>query len=162
MRRSLFLAVLCGFGAFCAASFAADAPLRWDIETDRNSFTLTLRHKDPKAPLPFLAACEDRGDLKLTIGAPLDRVTKAGEPVTVTLEAGGKTASVSGAARFNTFTKAMELALETNADNPLFAVLATGKPVRIGGPAKTPVTWPAANADAVQLWVTDCRFRSEH
>ena len=56
----------------------------------------------------------------------------------------------------------MELALETNADNQLFAVLATGKPVRIGGPAKTPVTWPAANADAVQLWVTDCRFRSEH
>ena len=162
MRRALFLAALCAFAPVSTTGFAADAPLRWDIETDRNSFTLTLRHKDPKAPLPFLAACEAVGDLKLTIGAPLDLVKKPGGSVAVTLKAGGKSASVSGKAVFNQFTKAMELVVETNASHPLFSVLATGKPVQVGGPAKTPVTWPAADGDAVRLWVSDCTYRVEH
>ncbi|MCC2096573.1 MAG: hypothetical protein KDJ29_06755, partial [Hyphomicrobiales bacterium] len=74
-------------------ALAAEGDLRWDAETDRNSYTLVLRHKNPKAPLTFIAACESNGDLKLTIGAPLDLVKKAGDPVTIKLQAGDKSAS---------------------------------------------------------------------
>lgn len=164
MRRSshLFAALLVLACAGPAPVLAGEGDLRWDAETDRNSFTLVLRHKDPKAPLPFVAACEDNGDLKLTIGAPLDKVQKAGEPVTIKLDAGGKSASISGKAQFNEFTKAMELRLETNVDNPVFGLLETGKPVQLTRPATVPMTWPAIDPDKVKLWVTDCRFRSEH
>lgn len=150
--------LLCGI----SPTAAADAGLRWDIEMDRNSMTLTLRHKDPKAPLPFLAACEEGGDLKLTLGAPLDLVKKSGEVVSVKLESAGKSATISGKASFNAFTKVMELSVETNTENPMFAVLSTGKPVLVTRPAKTPMTWPAPNGEQVKLWATDCNFRSEH
>lgn len=161
--RVLSLLVLV-FGplTFVAAGSAAAQGLRWDIETDRNSFTLTLRQSKERAALPFNAQCEENGDLKLTIGAPLDKVQKAGEPVTLKLEAGGKTATISGKAVFNEFTKAMELAIETDVNNGVFAVLTAGKPIQVTSTAKTPATWPAPKAAAVKLWTVDCQYRSEH
>ncbi len=165
--RAIVRPLLSGAAAlFATISVSAvagpDANLYWDIETDRNSFTLTLRQRQERAALPFNAACKENGDLKLTLGAPLDKVAKAGERVTVTLEAGGVKASVTGKAHFNAFTKVHELSVGTDVKNPVFAVLAANAPIKVGGSAKTPVTWPAPNAEAVKLWATDCQFRSEH
>ena len=148
--------------AFSGSPSAKTDNLLWDIETDRNSFTLTLRQKQASAALPFNAQCGQRGVLKLTLGAPLDKVKKTGEPVTIQLDAGTLSARISGKAHFNAFTKVYEMSVETNVKNPVFDVLAAGKPVRVTSTAKTAATWPAADGDAVRLWTTDCRYRSEH
>ncbi|MGE3246479.1 MAG: hypothetical protein AB7F96_01865 [Beijerinckiaceae bacterium] len=150
-------------GAFAAlpAQGAGD-DLSWDYLNDRNYMTLTLRHTDPKAPLPFLAACEDRGDVKITLGAPLDKVKAAGESVTITLESAGKTAAISGKAVFNQFTKVMELAVETKTDNPVFSLLTTGQPVKLTSPARSDTVWPAPDVERAHVWINDCTTRSEH
>lgn len=160
MIRSLIFA-----SAFCAlapiAAPAAETDLYWDFLNDRNYMTLTLRHKDPKAPLPFLAACEERGAFKLHIGAPLDKA-KAGDIVSLMLESSGKTVQFSGKAVFNEFTKVHELVLETDTGNAVFEVLTTGKPVTITSPNRTDETWPAPDVEQTKVWRDDCTWRSEH
>ncbi len=154
-------ALVLGLAAPTIAS-SADGDLSWDFLNDRNYMTMTLRHKDPKAPLPFLAACEERGAVKLSIGAPLDKVTEAADTVSLALDSGGVSAKLSGKATFNDFTKVFEIVLETTTDNKVFDVLATGKPITVTGPAKTAATWPAPNAELATVWRNDCTTRSEH
>lgn len=165
MKRLTFLfttlALVSGLAAPTASS-GAEGGLSWDFLNDRNYMTMTLRHKDPKAPLPFLAACEERGAVKLTIGAPLDKVKEAANTVSLTLDSGGISAKLSGKAVFNAFTKVFEIVIETTTDNPVFDVLATGKPIALTSPAKTAATWPAPNAELAAVWRNDCTTRSEH
>lgn len=140
----------------------AASKLRWEVEQSRDAVTLAVRSDDTKAPVGFLVECGLEGEVDISVGAPMDKVKKAGEPVSVTVAAGGKTFVLKGKARFNQFSRAMELFLQTNTDNGMFAVLATGKPVTVTRPATIDLRWPAADPGVIKRWVDYCKVRTEH
>jgi hypothetical protein len=93
----------------------------------------------------FWAHC--RADGKIDVGAAAEsRVGKGkGEAVTLQLASAGKTATLSGRSRESEnveMTAGIELRATVPRDHPLFAVLATGKPISVTGPIKR-LTWSA-------------------
>jgi hypothetical protein len=57
-------------------------------------------------------------------------------------------------------TGGTELVVYTGPEDDFFKVLATGKPVKLSGSLKKPVTWnDKGMADAVKKFVKDCASR---
>jgi hypothetical protein len=86
-----------------------------------------------------------RADKAIDVGAGAEsEVGKGkGETVKLTLTSAGKTATLSGVSRRSEnweMTGGTELRTRITRDDPLFAVLATGKPIAVTGPIK-PKTW---------------------
>lgn len=150
----------------------AQQKLSWDIDVDRAESHMMLRPADPRAVVPFKAVCGNKGYLEVWTGGPLTAIKKEGVPVTVTVSSNGKSASLTGKSKFNEFTKVMEVVIESNAANPFFDVLVTGKPVTATFEAKTggsngagdKVTrqWPANDETWGPHFLANCKSRAEH
>lgn len=138
------------------------AKLIWDLLDVRDTLSLTLRRADGTGDQPFFAACSAYGQIDLRLGAPLDRIEKAGEPVKITLTANRVSASVSGVSEIYQPTGSMRAFARITASDPVFAVLATGKAITLDRPAKQRVTWPAVAPGDVKFFIDACKTRSEH
>ena len=133
--------------------------------------TWTLLKKEGRAYLQGLSGVEEgdeefwlqcRADKAVDLGAGGETGvgTGKGEAVTLTLSSDGKTAKLSGTSR-NTrnfqMTAGVELRTKVSRDDPVFAVLATGKAIKVTGSIK-PVTWPVKGLKAkVAAFLQACR-----
>lgn len=71
--------------------------------------------------------------------------------MTLTLASAGKSATVKGRSRWSEnseMTGGTELRATVALTHPLFAVLATGKPITVTGSLKKPVTWKVRSLKA--------------
>lgn len=175
MKKLLSLQILAAtalvFGALTQPAMAQQK-LRWDIDVDRAESHMMLRPADPRAVVPFKAVCGNNGYLEVWTGGPLPGIKKEGVPVAVTVASNGKSASLAGKSKFNEFTKVMEVVIESNAANPFFDVLVTGKPITATFQAKgedgktagekVTRTWPANDETWGPHFLTNCKSRAEH
>ena len=70
--------------------------------------------------------------------------------MTLKLASAGKAVTLTGVSRESEnveMTGGIELRAVVSRNHPLFAVLATGKPIRVSGPIK-PMTWPVKGLSA--------------
>ncbi len=165
MTRKTILLSLCA--AFAAnASVAAAQPdggkLIWDLVDLRDILSYTLRKPDGSGDQPAYIVCPETGKIEIWLGARLDKVEKPGEPVTITLRSDRRSAAINGVSELYPRTGSMRAFVKTDIKDPLFDVLASGKPVDVERPATTPMTFPAANPADVKFFLDACRTRTEH
>lgn len=148
------------------ASVAAAQPdggkLIWDLVDLRDILSYTLRKPDGSGDQPAYIVCPQIGQIEIWLGAPLDKVEKSGEPVTITLRSDGRSAVLKGVSELYQPTGSMRAFLKTDIKDPLFNVLATGKPVAVERPATTPMTFPATDPSEVKFFLDACKTRTEH
>ena len=134
----------------------------WDLLNVRDMLSLTLRQTDGLGDQPFFAACAAGGEIDLRFGAPLDGVAKSDERVSLTLIANRVESKLTGLSEIYQPTGSMRAFARIQADDPVFALLATGKPVTLVHVTKKRVVWPAAAPRDVRDFVEACKTRSEH
>ncbi len=133
--------------------------------------TWTLLKKEGRAYLQGFSGVEEgdvefwlqcRADKAIDLGAGGDTNVGegTGEAVTLTLASDGKTAKLNGTSqqtRNFQMTAGVELRTKVSRDDPVFAVLATGKAIKVTGSIK-PVTWPVKGLKAkVAAFLQACR-----
>lgn len=138
------------------------AQLIWDFVETREALTLALRQRDGAGEIPFFAACAENGDLDLWTGAPMDKISEAGKPVTISLRADNLTADIAGKSELFQPTGNMRLFAKVRADDKFFDVLASGKRVEVIRPASSKLFLQPADPQTVKLFVEACKTRSEH
>jgi hypothetical protein len=136
------------------------AETKWTVAT---SPTLTVQSDEAESDHSLIAICPMPGIVELFVGAD-DQVGKGeGETVKLRIESGGKSATLSGVSRrsFNhEMTGGTELVTRIDTSNEAFKVLFSGKPVKLSGSMKKPVTWNHKGmADAVKKFIKDCSPR---
>jgi hypothetical protein len=133
-----------------APTAASAADLVWMVSKKNGRAYLSGMPDEPEVDYEFWAHC--RRDGKIEVGAAAEaHVGKGrGEAVTLKLTSAGKTATLTGVSRESEnveMTGGIELRATVSRDHPLFAVLVTGKPIRVSGPIK-PMTWPVKGLSA--------------
>ncbi len=163
-----FRSAISAAAALCAAT-AAPVPaaaqrekLIWDLLDVRDTLSYTLRRPDGTGDLLFFAACSEYGRVDLRLGAPLTNVPAAGAETSVVLTANRVETQVKGVSEVYQPTGNIGVFAKIDIGHPVFALLATGRPLIINRPGEKPETWPAPDAAAVRHFVETCRVRSEH
>jgi hypothetical protein len=133
-----------------APAFAADS-VNWTFsKKDGRPYLMGLSAEE-EGDTEFWAHCRKGGTIELGVGAHSGVGKGAGEAVSVTLKSGTQTAKLDGKSRKSEnfeMTAGQELRVETTAADPVFAVMATGKPIAVTGSVDKPVKWPATGLKA--------------
>lgn len=151
MKSHLSLTIACGLAAaslvatsLCSPVGAKDG-LRWTLDKKDGQPNLTGMSTVEEADTEFWALCIGGGQAEIGVGANSIVGKGAGEKVALTLKSGAQTATIAGTSRNSEnseMTGGTELHTQVKIDDPLFAVLATGKPVTVTGNIETPGKWP--------------------
>jgi hypothetical protein len=145
--------------AALALSAPAVAKTKWTAAT---SASLHVRSDEQDADRSLYAVCAEPGVVELFIGADEAVGKGEGEPVKLRAESDGKSATISGVSRksidFEGSRGGTELVTRIFLFNDeFFKVLASGKPVKLSGSLKKPVTWNHPGmADAVKKFTKAC------
>src|SRR5260221_14166540 len=133
----------------------AAAALLWPAVASATDVVWTLSKKDRRAYLAgmyaesevdneFWAHCRADGAIEVGAAAESHVGRGGGEAVTLKLSSGLKSTTLTGVSRQSEnseMTGGVELRATVSHNHPLFAVLSTGKAVKVSGPIK-PLTWP--------------------
>jgi hypothetical protein len=148
MKRVL-LAALAAAVLLPLPAMAAPVKVNWSVDKDdKGMATLSGLPDEEESDLVLWAACRKDGKMDIGVGAYDEVGQGKGEAVTVTLASGGKTVTLKGKSQNSAnaeMTGGTELQTTITRDGPLFALLATGKPITatgVGNPPK-PDTWSA-------------------
>jgi hypothetical protein len=144
------------FGAWLIAglllwpSGAGATDVKWSLSKKAGQAYLSGMPNESEVDYEFWAHCRAGG--KIAVGAAAENhVGKGkGEAVTLKLVSADKIAILAGVSRESEnveMTGGVELRATVSREHPLFAVLATGKPIVVSGPIK-PLTWTAKNLKA--------------
>jgi hypothetical protein len=137
----------------------AAAATKWTVSTRPY---LVARSTESESDASLRALCRYSESIELRLGAEDGGVGEGkGEKVNLHLESQGKTATLEGVSRRSEdseMTGGTELVTEVRADAPVFAVLQTGKPVKLSGSLPKPVVWsPQGMASAVKTFLKACK-----
>jgi hypothetical protein len=122
----------------------------WTVTKMKGRAFLSGMPDVPEVDYELWAHCRADGKIEVGAGAEVHVGKGRGEAVTLKLTSGGKTATLTGVSRWSEnseMTGGIELRATVSRDHPLFAVLATGKPIFVSGPIK-PMTWPVKTLSA--------------
>ena len=142
MPADMRLVALTIAAAFAWPSAAA-AEVKWSLGKDEGRPFLYAMPNESEVDYEFWARCRTDGDIEVGMGAESHVGKGKGEKVELTLTSGGQTAKVAGVSRESKnveMTGGIELQGKVKRDDKLFAVLATGQPIRATGPMK-PLRW---------------------
>jgi hypothetical protein len=131
-----------------AVANAADVV--WTVSKEKGRAYLSGMPNESEVDYEFWADCRAGGKIEVGAGAEAHVGKGRGEAVTLKLMSAGKTATLTGVSRESEnveMTGGIEIRATVSRDHPLFAVLATGKPIRVSGPIK-PMTWPVKGLSA--------------
>jgi hypothetical protein len=141
-------------------SGAACAETKWTVSTRPY---LEARSTEEESDASLRAVCRSSGSIELRVGAAEGVGKGSREAVTLQFESAGQHATLRGVSRESDdfqMTGGTELVADVTADDPVFAVLTSGKPVKLSGSLKTPVVWGADGVKrAVTQFLADCRGR---
>jgi hypothetical protein len=130
------------------AAYAAD--VEWTVSKKNGRAYLGGMPNEPEVDYEFWAHCRANGSIEVGAAAEAHVGKGRGEAVTLKLASAGKTISLKGVSRKSEnfeMTGGVELRAVVSREHPLFAVLATGKPITVSGPIK-PMTWPVKGLSA--------------
>ncbi|MBX9847017.1 MAG: hypothetical protein K2Z80_34935 [Xanthobacteraceae bacterium] len=131
-----------------AAASAADVV--WTVSNMKGRAFLGGMPDVPEVDYELWAHCRPDGNIEVGAGAEAHVGKARGEAVTLKLTSAATTATLTGVSRRSEnseMTGGIELRAVVSREHPLFAVLATGKPISVSGPIK-PMTWPAKGLKA--------------
>jgi hypothetical protein len=106
----------------------------------RGGNVLSAMPDEPESDTDLWLMCRKDGRFGVGIGANSTLGKGNGDAVTATLSSAGKTAVLKGASKNSInfeMTGGAELVTVVSKDDPLFAVLATGKPIKLTSGSKT-------------------------
>jgi hypothetical protein len=153
MRMFLGCAVLLAVGAT-----EATAATKWTTSTRPY---LEARSTESESDASLRALCRNSAAIGLRVGAAERVGNGKGEKVKLLLESQGKTATLEGIStesEDSPMTGGTELVTEVGADSPVFAVLQTGKAVKLSGSLEKPVVWsPQGMGPAVKAFLAACK-----
>lgn len=156
MRRSI--------GILLAAALltpAAAAELQWNLKKKDGRPYLEAFSGEEEGDTEFWALCRKDRAIELGIGADSMVGKGEGERVTLTLKSAGKSATLTGLSRESVnveMTAGRELRAVVSARDPVFAVLATGKPISVTGSVEKAATWTVAGLKAkVAAFLAACK-----
>ena len=123
---------------------AAWAEVEWAVRKEKGRVFLQGMHNVSEVDYEFWAHCRADGDIDVGMGAESHVGKGKGEKVELTLTSAGQSAKVVGVSRDSVnaeMTGGIELQGRVKRDDPLFAVLAIGQPIRVTGSIKKPLKW---------------------
>jgi hypothetical protein len=134
MKR-LFFVSIAALTFWPASSFAGEV---WSLYRDdqRGGPVLSGMLGESESDTDLWIACRKDGRLEVGAGANSEIGTGKGEKVSVTFSSANKTAKLTGVSRESAnfqMTGGTELFTVLKRDDPLFAVLRTGKPLKLNG-----------------------------
>jgi len=136
----------------------AVAETNWRVSTRPY---LEARSTESESDASLRALCRNSQSIALRVGAAEAVGKGKGEKVTLRFESQGKVATLKGVSRESedtNMTGGTELVTEVADDAPVFAVLQTGKAVKLSGSLAKPVVWsPQGMASAVKTFLDACR-----
>ena len=135
--------------------------LLWPVAANAADVVWTLSKKNGRAYLSgmpnesevdneFWAHCRADGAIEVGAAAESHVGRGGGEAVTLKLSSGFKNTTLTGVSRQSEnfqMTGGVELRATISHNHPLFAVLSSGKAVKVSGPIK-PLTWPVKGLKA--------------
>lgn len=144
------------------ASLRVDARERIEWRREERPY-LEARSKEAESDAMVRASCALQGRIQLRLGAYFSIGRGEGEPVSITVDSGAKTASVKGVSKFSPdseMTGGTELVAEVGLDDPVVDILFSGRQVTIVTPGKKKERLLDADASGVtKKFVDDCRGR---
>jgi hypothetical protein len=129
---------------------ASAADVVWTVTKMKGRAFLGGMPDESEVDYEFWAHCRRDGKIEVGAGAEAHVGKARGDAVTLKLASAGKAATLTGVSRESEnveMTGGIELRATVSREHPLFAVLATGKPIRVSGPIK-PMTWPVKGLSA--------------
>ena len=123
---------------------AASAEVEWALRKEKGRAFLQGMQNVSEVDYEFWAHCRADGDIDVGMGAESHIGKGKGEKVELTLSSAEHSAKVVGVSRESVnveMTGGIELQGRVKRDDPLFAVLATGQPIRVTGSIKKPLKW---------------------
>ena len=139
---------------------AGAAEVEWNLSQREGRPYLSGMPRESEVDNEVWAHCRADGAIDVGAGAESHVGRGAGEAVTLKLASGRKKATLTGISRESTNTQmtgGIELRATVGRDHPLFAVLATGKPIFVSGPIKKS-TWPVKELKAkVAAFLRACK-----
>ena len=131
-------------------SSAGATDVEWSLSKKAGRAYLTGMPNESEVDYEFWAHCRSGGRIDVGAAAESHVGKGKGEAVTLKFVSGDKTATLAGVSRESEnaeMTGGVELRATVSREHPLFAVLATGKPIVVSGPIK-PLTWRTKNLKA--------------
>jgi hypothetical protein len=139
---------------------AGAAEVEWKLSQREGRPYLIGIPKESEADNELWAHCRSDGAIDVGAGAESHVGRGAGEAVTLKLASARKKATLTGVSRESAnveMTGGIELRATVGRDHPLFAVLATGKPIFVSGPIKK-LTWSVKELKAkVAAFLRACK-----
>jgi hypothetical protein len=139
---------------------AGAAEIEWNLSKKDGRPYLNGMPKESEVDNEFWALCRADGVIEVGVGAESRIGRGSGEAVTLKLASARKKATLTGISRESAnfqMTAGVELRATVAREHPLFAVLATGKPIFVSGPIK-PLTWPVKSLKAkASAFLKECR-----
>jgi hypothetical protein len=127
------------------ASPAMAAPkIVWDIYEREGQTYLEGMVDESEVDNEFWARCGKDGLIDIGMGAESHVGKGKGEKVSLTLTSGGQSVTIAGVSRESVnveMTGGIELQARVKRDDKLFAILATGQPIRVTGSIRKPLRW---------------------
>ena len=123
---------------------AASAEVEWALRKEKGRAFLQGMHNVSEVDYEFWAHCRADGDIDVGMGAESHVGKGKGEKVELTLTSARQSAKVVGVSRESVnveMTGGIELQARVKRDDPLFAVLAAGQPIRVTGSTRKPLKW---------------------
>ena len=131
--------------------FSAGATdVEWKLSKKAGRAYLTGMPNESEVDYEFWAQCRDGGTIDVGAAAESHVGKGKGEAVALKFVSADKTATLAGVSRESAnveMTGGVELRATISREHPLFAVLATSKPIVVSGPIK-PLTWRTKNLKA--------------
>jgi hypothetical protein len=142
------------------AAGSAAAKTKWTAATSPSLYAASDEDESDRS---LYAVCPIRGIVELYVGANEQVGKGENEAVKLRVESDGKSATLSGFSRWSynsEMTGGTELVTRVEADHEFFKVLSSGKPIKLTGSLRKPVTWNHPGmADAVKKFMKDCAPR---
>ena len=139
---------------------SAAAQVKWTLFKKEGRAFLQGFSGVEEGDVEFWLHCRADKAIDLGAGAETNVGEGKGEAVTLTLTSAGKTATLKGTSRNSAnfeMTAGTELRTRIERNDPVFAVLATGKPIAVTGSIK-PMTWRTAGLAAkVASFLQGCK-----
>ena len=136
------------------------AEVEWNLSNKDGRAFLSGMPRESEVDNELWAHCRADGAIDIGAGAESHVGRGAGEAVTLRLASGRKKATLTGVSRESAnvqMTGGVELRATVARDHPVFAVLATGKPIFVSGPIKK-LTWPVMGLKAeVAAFLRACK-----
>ena len=129
---------------------AGATDVKWSLSKKAGQAYLSGMPDESEVDYEFWAHCRAGGRIDVGAAAESHVGKGKGEPVTLKFVSADKAATLAGVSRASAnseMTGGVELRATVSREHPLFAVLATGKPIVVSGPIK-PLTWQTKNLKA--------------